>query len=193
MTATPEPTPSLHEVEQEFVALWRRMSGLWGINPTMGALHGLLFISGQALSAEDLMERLGISRGNVSMNLARLSEWGLVRRIHQRGDRREYYESVGDVWEMCTLVAAQRKRLEIDPVLTTLRECRERLAPATLGPLSDLPEVRDRRRRIDDLLTLLSLVDTLAQRFFESHKSLRTAVELLAQEDEPEPRGTDST
>src|ERR1700739_3513823 len=98
------------QIEQDFVGLWRRMSSLWGISPTMAEIHGLLFITGAALSTDNIMERLGISRGNVSMNLNKLVEWGLVRRVHKRGDRRDYYESLGDVWEIFTLGAAQRKR-----------------------------------------------------------------------------------
>src|SRR5262245_17976317 len=109
--ATPEPgrPDALTQVEREFVDLWRNMSSLWGISPTMAQIHGLLFISGEVLSMDDMMSRLTISRGNVSMNLSRLLEWGLVKRVHRPGDRREYYEALGDVWEMFTLVAAQRK------------------------------------------------------------------------------------
>ena len=123
----------LGAVEEEFVGLWRRMSSLWGISPTMAEIHGLLYITGAALSMDDIMARLAISRGNVSMNLSKLVEWGLVRRVHKRGDRRDYYESLSDVWEMFTLVAAQRKRREIDPILNTLRSCKERLSPEALG------------------------------------------------------------
>ena len=123
----------LEEVEEDFVGLWRRMSALWGISPTMAEIHGLLYITGAALSMDDIMARLGISRGNVSMNLSKLVEWGLVRQVHKRGDRRDYFESLSDVWEMFTLVAAQRKRREIDPILNTLRECKETLSPETLG------------------------------------------------------------
>src|SRR6516225_5353046 len=108
---------ALDEVEQKFVGLWRRMSTLWGISPTMAEIHGLLYITGADLSMDDIMEWLGISRGNASMNLAKLVEWGLVRRVHRRGDRRDYYQSLADVWEMFTLVASQRKRREIDPIL----------------------------------------------------------------------------
>src|SRR6202045_1245619 len=123
----------LQEVEDQFVDLWRSMSSLWGISPTMAEIHGLLFLTGEALSMDHIMERLKISRGNVSMNLTKLTEWGLVRRVHKRGDRRDYYESLSDVWEMFTLVANQRKRREIDPILNTLRRCKEDL---TLdGPL----------------------------------------------------------
>src|SRR5256885_5510208 len=103
------------------------MAGFWGISPTMARIHGLLYISGEVLSMDDIMARLAISRGNVSMNLSKLVEWGLVRRVHRRGDRREYFESLHDIWEMFTLVAAQRKRREIDPIVNTLRHCREEL------------------------------------------------------------------
>jgi DNA-binding transcriptional regulator GbsR (MarR family) len=178
-----ELTARLEAVEDRFLDLWDTMSSLWGISPTMARIHGLLYISGAAMSMDDIMARLAISRGNVSMNLSKLVEWGLVRRVHKRGDRRDYYESLRDVWEMFTLVAQQRKRREIDPILNTLRHCREELAPEALGGLADEPAARERHRRVNDLLTFLTLVDGLAQRFFESHRSLREAVELLAQED----------
>src|SRR5436853_5411675 len=147
----------LREVEDEFVGLWRMMSSLWGVSPTMAEIHGLLYITGQALSMDDIMARLAISRGNVSMNLTKLVEWGLVRRVHHRGDRRDYYESLSDVWEMFTLVAARRKRREIDPMLNTLRQCRDRLSPETLGTAAEDPQAADCRRRVSDLLAFLSL------------------------------------
>ena len=173
----------LEEVEDRFVDLWDNMSSLWGISPTMARIHGLLYITGAALSMDDIMARLAISRGNVSMNLSKLVEWGLVRRVHKRGDRLDYYESLSDVWEMFTLVAAQRKRREIDPILSTLRRCREELSPEALGGLAEEPAARGRSQRVNDLLQFLTLVDGLAQRFFETHRGLRTAVELLAQEE----------
>src|SRR6266851_4507444 len=134
----------LQEVEDQFVDLWRTMSSLWGISPTMAQIHGLLYITGASLSMDDIMARLGISRGNVSMNLSKLLEWGLVKRVHKRGDRREYFESISDVWEMFTLVANQRKRREIDPILSTLRRCRDELAPETLGPNAALEPTQKR-------------------------------------------------
>ena len=75
----------LASIETRFVDLWGTMSSLWGINPTMARIHGLLYITGAALTMDEMMSRLGISRGNVSMNLAKLVEWGLVRREHRRG------------------------------------------------------------------------------------------------------------
>src|ERR1700758_4777176 len=142
----------LEDVEDRFVDLWDTMSSLWGISPTMARIHGLLYITGAALSMDDIMARLAISRGNVSMNLSKLVEWGLVHRVHKRGDRRDYYESLGDVWEMFTLVANQRKRREIDPILNTLRQCRDDLTPEKLGALADEPVAQERFRRVNELL-----------------------------------------
>jgi DNA-binding transcriptional regulator GbsR (MarR family) len=172
----------LEKVEDQFVDLWDTMSSLWGISPTMARIHGLLYITGAALSMDDIMARLAISRGNVSMNLSKLVEWGLVRRVHRRGDRRDYYESLSDVWEMFTLVASHRKRREIDPILTTLRHCKEELSPEVLGARADEPEARARFQRVNDLLNFLTQMERLAQRFFETHRGLRAAIELLAQE-----------
>jgi DNA-binding transcriptional regulator GbsR (MarR family) len=175
--SAPDLTSRLSQVERQFVDLWGTMSSLWGINPTMARIHGLLYITGEALTMDDMMDRLGISRGNVSMNLTKLVEWGLVQRAHTRGDRRDRYASVSDVWEMFTRVAAQRKRREIDPVLSTLRRCRDDLAAETE------PAAKERYRRVDDLLAFLQLMDHLAQQFLASHKSLRAAVEMLSRQD----------
>lgn len=169
----------LEQVEDQFVELWNNMASLWGISPTMARIHGLLYICGEALSMDDIMARLAISRGNVSMNLSKLVEWGLVRRVHKRGARKEYYESLSDVWEMFMLVANQRKRREIDPILNTLRRCRDELTPESMGAQAAKEPAQRRFHRINDLLKLLTLLDSLAQRFFESHKGLREAVEML--------------
>jgi DNA-binding transcriptional regulator GbsR (MarR family) len=181
-TRTASAKKQLERVEDRFVDLWDTMSSLWGISPTMARIHGHLYITGAALSMDDIMARLGISRGNVSMNLNRLVEWGLVRRGHKRGERRDYYESLNDIWEMFTLVANQRKRREVDPIINTLRRCQEDLSPENLGTVANEPVARDRRQRVTDLLEFLTLVDHLATHFFESHRGLKDAVALLAKD-----------
>lgn len=181
-TRKAETARRLQEVEDRFVDLWDTMSALWGISPTMARIHGLLYITGAALSMDDIMARLTISRGNVSMNLSKLVEWGLVRRVHRRGDRKDYYESLSDVWEMFALVAQQRKRREIDPILSTLRRCRDELDAEGLGQEARADEARARYRRVNDLLDFLKLMEGLGHRFFESNRGLRHAVDLLAEE-----------
>src|SRR5258708_22149425 len=148
----------------------------------MARSHRLLYITGAALSMDDIMARLAISRGNVSMNLSKLIEWALVRRVHKRGDRRDYYESLSDVWEMFTLVAAQRKRREIDPILNTLRRCREELSPEALGGLAEEPEAQERSRRGEGPFKFLWPLDNPGQPVFLGHRWLRAGGGLLVEE-----------
>jgi DNA-binding transcriptional regulator GbsR (MarR family) len=148
------------------------MGSLWGVNPTMARIHGLLFITGATLTMDQLMKELAISRGNVSMNVVKLVEWGLVQKVPVAGDRRDHFVAVSDTWEMFTRIAAQRKRREIDPVLSSLRTCRDDLASEGGDP--------SRLERIEEMLAFLTLMDHLATQFFASHQDLRTAVGLLS-------------
>ena len=68
----------LQEAKEKFVQAWGAFGTNWGINRTMAQVHALLLVSQQALSADDIMESLNISRGNANMNVRALIDWGLV-------------------------------------------------------------------------------------------------------------------
>lgn len=170
-------------VEQRFIELWGDMSSWWGVSRTMAEIHGLLFITSTPHSAEDIQNHLGISRGNVSMNIRTLVEWGLVRRVRKRGDRRDYYESLTDVWEMFTVLASQRKRREIDPIVKTLKQCRTDLANLE-QPKKEASRPEHHVQRVEELLGFLLTVEKVAEHFFKNNEGLREAMELLAQTDE---------
>jgi len=122
------PAPQrLRSVQDLFIRRWGEMGQTWGINRTMAEIHALLYICATPLCTDDVMDRLNISRGNASMSLRSLCDWGIIRRLHKRGERREYFESLSDVWEIFSIIAAERKRRELDPVLETIRQCRQLL------------------------------------------------------------------
>jgi DNA-binding transcriptional regulator GbsR (MarR family) len=123
----------LQQAQDLFIGRWGEMGQTWGINRTMAEIHALLYITGQPLCTDDVMERLNISRGNASMSLRALCDWGIIRRLHKRGERREFFESLGDVWEMFSIIAAERKRREMDPVLETIKTCQRMLEEQSLG------------------------------------------------------------
>lgn len=107
---------------QTFVSHFGEMGSRWGVNRTVGQIYALLFVTERSLHADDIGEKLGISRSNVSFGLKELQAWGLVRLTRVPGDRREYFSSLGDVWEIFRVVAAERRRREIAPTLSVLRE-----------------------------------------------------------------------
>jgi DNA-binding transcriptional regulator GbsR (MarR family) len=111
-----------NEAKRKFIQAWGTLGSSWGINRAMAQIHALLLISTQPLSAEDVMNELQMSRGNVNMNLRALIDWGIVRKIHKTGERREYFSAGKDIWELAKQVSRERRKREIAPVLKVLAE-----------------------------------------------------------------------
>jgi DNA-binding transcriptional regulator GbsR (MarR family) len=107
---------------QSFVLHFGEMGSRWGINRTVGQIYALLFVSERPLNADDLVELLGLSRGGVSMGLKELQSWNLVQLRHLPDDRRDHFTTPDDVWAIMRTLVEERKKREIDPTLTTLRD-----------------------------------------------------------------------
>ena len=165
-THASEPS-NLERAQDQFILEWGRMSSSWGINRTMAQIHALLFVSGVPLEVNEIMDRLHISRGNASMNLRELMEWGLVRRFRRPGDRKDTYVSDTDPWQMFGRVIRERKRREIDPTADVIKEC------VAMLPKSDKSEgAQTLRARLEALLEIFGMIDTAYQQIFKSEQSL---------------------
>src|SRR6266853_3826119 len=106
---------ALREARDEFVSQWGVIGSAWGINRTMAQIHALLITSLSALSTDDIMEDLKISRGNAHSNLRDLVSWGLVRSVVRKGERKEFFEAEKDVWKMFCIIIRERRRREMRP------------------------------------------------------------------------------
>ncbi len=107
--------------QQAFILHFGEMGSRWGINRTVGQIYALLYVHEQALNAEQITNMLGLSRSNVSMGLKELQSWGLVQLHHLPGDRRDYFSTPEDIWEIFQILLAERRKREIEPTLTMLR------------------------------------------------------------------------
>ncbi len=116
---------SLDEVRDNFISQWGAFGSHWGINRTMAQIHALLMTGLEALSTDEVMAKLSVSRGNAHTNLKELVSWGLVRIVVKKGDRKEYFDAERDVWKIFTIILRERQRREIDPALDLLRNCQE--------------------------------------------------------------------
>src|SRR5215207_7076388 len=127
---TPQPDPAeavrLEAARDEFVTQWGVMGSSWGINRTMAQIHALLMITPRALTTDEVMEELKISRGNAHMNLRELVGWGLIRSVIRKGERKEFFEAEKDVWKMFCIIVRERKRREIRPAINVLKGCIDR-------------------------------------------------------------------
>jgi len=164
------------DARERFVATWGQMAAAWGISRTMAEVHALLFVIGEPLCTDEIIEHLGISRGSASMSVRALLDWGLIFRSHKRGDRREYFHAEQDVWVMARAIVRNRLQREIEPVLVSLFEIRDLTSDA--GRKNET--VAEHNKRLDELLSLLETMDKLAERFVRpSGRGLRLAATML--------------
>ena len=136
---------------QTFVLHFGEMGSRWGINRTVGQIYALLFLSDRPLNAEEIVEALGVSRSNVSMGLKELETWRLVKKRHLPGDRRDHFETPGDVWDILRILAEERRKREVDPTLSVLRDI---LMETPASPEEQFAQVR--MREMHELIELLT-------------------------------------
>lgn len=115
--------PPLEKAQEDFITQWGVLGSAWGVNRTMAQIHALLLISQKPLSTDDVMERLGISRGNANTNLRDLVDWNLIHSVLIRGHRKEYFVAEKEVWKIFCTVVRERKRREVSPALQVLADC----------------------------------------------------------------------
>jgi DNA-binding transcriptional regulator GbsR (MarR family) len=132
-----------------FIDAWGSMGSLLGFNPSTARVHALLIATREPLPLDEIAARLQISRGNVSMGLRELIAWGIVNRVHVKGERREFYTTEKDVWKMFRIIARERKRREVDPTIDVLRQ-----SMADLNEISD-SEGEYEREQLKNLLSFL--------------------------------------
>ena len=149
MTEITEYKDALSPAIERFILHWGDMGATWGVNRSVAQIHALLLVSDRPRPADEIAETLTLARSNVSNSLKELTAWDLVRRVPVRGDRRDHFEAVGDIWEMAARIVEIRKAREIDPAKAVLKTCLEEArrdpaaTPLAVRRLSDIAELID--------------------------------------------------
>lgn len=149
----------------KFIEAWGKLGSEWGINRTMAQVHALLLISPEALTTEEIMKELSISRGNANMTLRDLIGWGLVEKQHKAGERREYFYADKDTWNIARQVAKERRKRELDPVLKVLEELSN-----VQGDAKD-PEFKTFSKSVKDINKLAKNVDKTLDTMLKTEES----------------------
>jgi DNA-binding transcriptional regulator GbsR (MarR family) len=136
-----------------FVLHWGDLGSQWGVNRSVAQIHALLYLSEHPLTAEDIADKLGLARSNVSNSIKELLGWGLIHRVPLLGERRDHFAAETDIWEIVTRIAKGRKAREVDPAEAALRAC---TAEAERDPrISDVAKER--------LKAMLDFVSTMSR------------------------------
>jgi DNA-binding transcriptional regulator GbsR (MarR family) len=147
MTEITNDSDKLPATVEQFVLRWGDMGGQWGVNRSVAQIQALLLLSERPLTAEDMSDKLGIARSNVSNSLRELLAWKLIRRVPVLGDRRDHYEAEADLWQMATKVAQGRKEREIDPMVAAIRDAMKDIDDPRISPA-----VRQRLHNMHDFV-----------------------------------------
>lgn len=182
----PETQRILHESQERFIALWGQMASSWGIPRSMAEVHALLYLSDETLNTDDMMARLDISRGSASMTLRSLLDWGVISRVHRRGDRKEYFSAEQDVWKLFRTILRERKKREIEPLLDELLICRD--LSATLNPGRkkrkldpEAARLKALNDRLDNMIEFVEMINSVSNHLMNSSgKGLELAVKLIS-------------
>lgn len=137
---------------QAFILHWGEMGTNWGVNRSVAQIHALLYLSDRPINAEEISETLTLARSNVSTALKELQSYGIVRRQHVAGDRRDHFVAETDLWELLMRISAERKRRELDPTIELLARLKDSMAER-----KDVPEhVRHRIGRMHEFISTLT-------------------------------------
>jgi DNA-binding transcriptional regulator GbsR (MarR family) len=144
------------EAKAKYIQTWGTLATSWGINRTMAQIHALLLVAPDALSSEEIQDALQISSGNANLNIRALIEWGIVEKILVPGERKEFFVAKKDIWEVFKQIAKERKKREIEPVVSLLNDLKnvdEKTAEAKefIKVLHDIEEVTKKTNDIVDL------------------------------------------
>jgi DNA-binding transcriptional regulator GbsR (MarR family) len=159
----------LTRVMEKYVLHWGEMGTRWGVNRTVAQIHALLYLSAKPLHAEEIADTLSVARSNVSTSVKELQGWGLVNVSHVIGDRRDHFSAVADNWTMLMTILEERKRREIEPTLTMLRQCVIEMEDDEQTP----DEVKTRIR------TMLTFISTLTDWFDDVKAVPKTTLVVL--------------
>jgi DNA-binding transcriptional regulator GbsR (MarR family) len=120
----------LSAVNDSTIAGIGRLARFFGFAEVMGRLFGVLLMSPDPLSLDDLADQLEISKGSVSMNMRALERWGMAKEVWMRGDRKKYYAAEHDLWQVIRNVLGSRERREVELALHVLGDSIEKLQSA---------------------------------------------------------------
>jgi len=142
----------MNPILEKLVLHWGEMGSRWGISRMVAQIHALLYFSAKPMAADEIVEAMGVARSHVSNSLRELQTWGVVKVVRIAGDRREYFESIKDIWQLFEVLLDERKRRELDPTLKVLREAKAQVED---GAKIDTQT----RERLGQMLDFFELMD----------------------------------
>jgi DNA-binding transcriptional regulator GbsR (MarR family) len=142
----------------------------WGFKAVMGRIWGVLYLAPDPLSAAELGERLALSSGAVSMALADLQKWGVVKKTWRPGERRDYYEPETSIWKMVSRVFRERELGYVREAIAAFEAALKQIAAArSRASVDQRKRLKFIEGRLDSLLTVARVGEGLLNMLLAGH------------------------
>jgi DNA-binding transcriptional regulator GbsR (MarR family) len=132
----------------------------WKFKRNQGRVWALLYLRGRALSALEIQDALGLSKGGVSMLVRELEQWDVIRRVRAPRDDVWRYAAETDLMRMIGRVVSEREAGLVKSVRSDLEHAVAMARKANVDPV-----VLTRLRRMKNLA---DLVDTALTAFLQT-------------------------
>ena len=147
-------TQDIDRVRDNFIQGMGRISKFWGLSRLMGQLYGLLYLSPEPMTLDQLAEGLMVSKGSVSTNIRAIERWGMVEKVWVKADRKDYYRAETRFMDIVVKILEEREKKEFDGALRTVSEC---LAELKSLPASD--ETKFLKKRLANMQRFFNFID----------------------------------
>lgn len=160
-----ETSKDIREVHDNMLDGMSQLADYFGFSKVMGQLYGTLLLSPGALSLDDMMERLSISKASVSMNMRTLEHMGMVRQVWRGGSgRRKYYEAETEFWQILTNLFSGREMRDVERAINVMDDSQEQLKVAMKSMDDNEKELAelyiDRMHQLQGLFQLAQVIMT---------------------------------
>lgn len=160
----------LELVQHKFIESISKLCDSFGLNKFVAQLYAVLYLSDGPLSLDEIAERLKVSKGNVSINIRELANWGAVKSVWVKGSRKDYYEANLDLKNVILnkLKSAIQKRIgEISSMINESKEIIKSSGTRLTEEDRHIAKIYEERfRKIEELKTLVSSALGLADKLF---------------------------
>jgi len=142
---------TLEDIKNEWIDHIGEKSEKFGFPRIAGQLEGLLYLSQQPMSLDEMAARLEVSKASASTNVRLLEQWKVVRRAYQRGARKNLYQFAGDIWEIETEIISTIVKDEVDRAKQLVDRTERDLKTIKTTSAAQKKEVRFFKERIKEM------------------------------------------
>jgi DNA-binding transcriptional regulator GbsR (MarR family) len=164
-------TTPVREAEDLFIDLVGGAIEFWGFKRILGNVWAVLFLSEGGLTANELGERLGISKAAVSTAVTELERWSCVRRQRAPGERAEVLVAEQDIWRMVSRVFRERELRMIESSVTTLEKVMRLIKSGSHADASQRARAKFIQGRLERMTLLARVAKTTLQLVLDRGKA----------------------